>query len=833
MLIEKEISRRMRSRGLPFVDFPKNSVEWDDLSKSAHENPTSSNGSRIECYTSITEVPVSIWEKFAQRDSVGLEMGYLYAIEDSGINDIHPYYLIGYRNAEPIGIAYCFSIQMDLAKMANSYPPEVLRTIKTWKPDFMEVRIVEVGHIASIGTTIEALQPYMPNFLDMLSEKLDEIAQFENADLGLIRDISPSSLSEFDVLKNKGYQSVMGFPVARMKLNWSSFDEYLAALKSQKRHKIRQRRFELQAPEIKVEIIENYAPYAERLAELWKNVAKRNNGYEHERLTPSFFEALSHHLRGRSHVVAIKLHGKIVAYGLNLIGDEEYFGMAEGLDYAVRDRYDLYANNIFEGLRVACELKKKYYNIGITTYDFKTSIGAELNPTIYLMKAFKESAYTPVYADLIQESIEQPENHHRAFRGIHKSNRPQLKNIQSTLTHSTNSLDPFTKHLNYIRVDTARSTGLYAFCPEFESSQEPIIQHTGRDVIMLGTNSYLGLSTHPKVTDAMHAAIDKYGSGCSGSPLLNGTLDLHNQLTNELAQFMEKQDALIFSTGYQTNVGVVSALVSRNDVLIMDKRNHASLIDGARLSGATLARYKHNDLEALEAVLKKYVHKPKLIVTDSVFSMEGTLIDLPKIVLLAKKYQARLMLDESHAVGVFGKTGRGVAEHYSLLNEVDIIMGTFSKSFASVGGFVAGDRKIIDTLKHIARSHIFSASLPPAAVAAVLTALKIIDEEPERRTQLLENARFLANGLQDLGFRVGRHGGPIIPVFCGHEILALAAFSKLFDEGVFVNPVTYPAVPKDQEILRISLMATHDETMLLHALDVFKRIRTPNWPALT
>jgi len=349
---------------------------------------------------------------------------------------------------------------------------------------------------------------------------------------------------------------------------------------------------------------------------------------------------------------------------------------------------------------------------------------------------------------------------------------------------------------------------------------------------MLGTNSYLGLATHPKVKEAAKEAIEKYGSGCSGSPMLNGTLDLHHQLANELAQFIGKQDALIFSTGYQTNVGVVSALVNRDDVLIMDERNHASLIDGARLAGATFVRYKHNDLESLESVLQKFANRPKLVVTDTLFSMEGTVINLPGMVQLVKKYHARLMLDESHAIGVMGPTGRGIAEQFGLTDQVDIIMGTFSKSFASIGGFVAGDRKIIDTLRHTSRSHIFSASLPPSAVAAVLAAIKIIDEEPERRTRLLQNARFLAEGLQDSGYAITHQGSAIIPVFCGHELITIAAFHKLFEEGVFVNPVTWPAVPRNQEMLRISLMATHDEDMLLKALEVFRKIKTKHWPQI-
>lgn len=787
---------------------------------------------RIEFYNSVNHVPVHCWEHLASCQTVGLEIDHLRAIELSRINNIRPYYFIGYDNEEPVGIAYCFSIEIDLARMANSYPPNVLETVKAWKPGFMQVRLLEVGHIASLGTTIEVNKSSIGDFLQMLSVKIDEIARIENSDLCLIRDISMTDYADFSVLAQVGFQAVMGFPVARMKVEWESLENYTASLKSKKRRNVLLKMEKLKAPEISVEVIEDYALYADRLAELWANVAKNNNGYEHERLTPAFFIAMSENLKGRSHLVAIKRYDQIVAFGLNLIGDEEYFGMAEGMDYELRDQYDLYANNIFEALRVACQMGKKTFNLGITSYDFKASIGAEFDPCFYFVKAMKQGCYTPVYADLISKSIDQPENKHRVFRNTKASKRVQLWKSTSILNKQVGTLDPFARHYRYIRVDKIRSANLYTYCPVFESAQEPVIKHEGREVIMLGTNSYLGLATHPNVKQAAHEAIDKYGSGCSGSPLLNGTLDLHQQLSCELARFLGKEDTLLFSTGYQTNVGVISALVCRNDVLIMDERNHASLVDGARLSRATLARYKHNNMDSLELVLKKYADQPKLMVTDSLFSMEGTIVDLPKIVELAKKYHARLMLDESHALGVMGPGGRGVAEYFGLTSEVDVIMGTFSKSFASVGGFVAGDRKLIDTLKHTSRSHIFSASLPPSAVASVLASLKIIIDEPERRNQLLANARFLVKGLKELGYRVDYNGSPIISLFCGHELITVAAFNKLFENGVFVNPVTSPAVPKNHEMLRISLMATHTEEMLLKALEIFKQLRTTCWPEM-
>jgi 8-amino-7-oxononanoate synthase len=393
------------------------------------------------------------------------------------------------------------------------------------------------------------------------------------------------------------------------------------------------------------------------------------------------------------------------------------------------------------------------------------------------------------------------------------------------------SHDPFSKLLDYTRVSAARVAGIYQYFPVFESAQCPVIKHEGRDVIMLGTNSYLGLATHPDVKAAMHRAIDEYGSACSGSPLLNGTLDIHRELASRLARFSGKEDALLYSTGYQANVGALSAILGRHDIVVMDKRSHASLVDGARLSGAKLARYEHNDLESLEAQLKRHSGQPVLVVTDSLFSMEGTVADLPGIVGLARRYGARLMLDESHAIGVLGARGAGAAESFGLVDAVDLIMGTFSKSLASVGGFVAGSRKVIDSLRHLSRGHVFSASLPPAAVAATLAALDIVERDGSLRERLASNAAFLAGGLRSLGFEVGAAEGPIVPVHCGHELLALSAYRKLFEDGVFVNPVLHPAVPKGCELLRVSLMATHDEATLSRALDIFARARTPWWPA--
>ena len=337
--------------------------------------------------------------------------------------------------------------------------------------------------------------------------------------------------------------------------------------------------------------------------------------------------------------------------------------------------------------------------------------------------------------------------------------------------------------------------GLYPFSPVFTSAQDPVVQHDGRDVIMMGTNSYLGLATHPRVKEAARAALERYGTGCSGSPMLNGTLDLHVELADRLARFTGADDALVFSTGYQTNLGAVSALVREGDTVLMDERSHASLIDGARLARALLVPTA-TPTPPRWGRLERCRPGRTLVVTDSLFSMEGTVVDLPRIVDLVRSHHARLLLDNPHAIGVMGPGGRGVAEHFGLLGQVDLVMGTLSKSLASIGGFVAGDRKVIDTLRHTARSHLFSASLPPASVAAALSALDLIGEEPERRRRLLSNARFLGDGLRRLGYQGRRprqrHTAGVLWQRTAHP----GRLPGLLRGGVFVNPVTYPAIPQ-------------------------------------
>jgi len=367
-------------------------------------------------------------------------------------------------------------------------------------------------------------------------------------------------------------------------------------------------------------------------------------------------------------------------------------------------------------------------------------------------------------------------------------------------------------------------SGNYFFFRKLESAQDSEVMVNGKRVIMVGSNNYLGLTNHPRVKEAAIKAIEKFGSGCAGSRFLNGNLEIHEELEAKLARFFRKEAALVFATGYQTNLGTISALVGRNDVAIIDKYDHASIIDGCRLSFGKVKKFRHNDMKDLERILEGTKDKGKLIIVDGVFSMEGDIADLPPIVKLAKTYGARVMVDDAHGVGVLGEGGRGTAEHFGLENEIDLIMGTYSKSLAAIGGFVAGSWEVINYIKHTARSMIFSASLPPALVASVSTALDIIEEQPQLITQLWKNTRKMLQGYKELGFDTGTSETPIIPIIIGDTMKVFGMCRLLFENGIFVNPVASPAVPPGRELLRTSYMATHTEEQLDRVLEAFKKV---------
>jgi 8-amino-7-oxononanoate synthase len=387
--------------------------------------------------------------------------------------------------------------------------------------------------------------------------------------------------------------------------------------------------------------------------------------------------------------------------------------------------------------------------------------------------------------------------------------------------------DVFAKVTQYTKARETQAAGLYPYFMPIEGSEATEVIADGKRRVMIGSNNYLGLTHDPRVIEAAQAALRKYGTACTGSRFLNGNTDLHERLEYELAKLTGKEAALVFSTGYQTNVGVISSLLSRSDIVYIDKLNHASIVDGCLLSVGQTVRFRHGDLDDLEVQLRRSDdRKGKLIAVDGVFSMEGEIIDLPRLVDLRARYGARLLVDDAHAIGVLGPTGAGTAEHFGLTDQVDLIVGTFSKSFAAIGGFVAGDEPVIHYMKHHARSLIFSASMPPSACATVLACLEIMAQEPERRQRLWAHARRMKEGFTSLGFDVGETRAPIIPVIVGDVLRTFQFWRALYDNGVFTNPVVPPAVPEGSSRIRTSYIATHTDEQLDFVLEVFERVGT-------
>jgi 8-amino-7-oxononanoate synthase len=395
----------------------------------------------------------------------------------------------------------------------------------------------------------------------------------------------------------------------------------------------------------------------------------------------------------------------------------------------------------------------------------------------------------------------------------------------SQATPGGSIVDVFQKCREFTRVSDAREAGHYLFYREIESPQDPVVTMDGQKVVMLGSMNYLGLTSHPKVKEAAIRATEKYGTGCAGSRLLNGTLDVHVHLEERLARFMHREAALVFSTGYGVNVGVLSCLLGRRDVALLDSMDHASILDGVRLSFAKQLKFRHNEAGDLEKKLGLVdPEKGKLIAVEGVYSMEGDVAPLPEIVRHKKKYAARLFVDEAHSLGVFGEHGRGVAEHFGVEDEVDLVMGTFSKSLATVGGFIAGPFEVVDFIKHNARTQVFTAAIPPGAVAAVEAALDIIETEPERRERLWENTEYMRGELEGLGFETCGSQSPIISLLVGEDAATFQMAKRLQEEGVFVNPVMTPAVPAGQSMIRTSYMATHSREQLDQALGALAKV---------
>ncbi|MCK6539134.1 MAG: aminotransferase class I/II-fold pyridoxal phosphate-dependent enzyme [Anaerolineales bacterium] len=385
-------------------------------------------------------------------------------------------------------------------------------------------------------------------------------------------------------------------------------------------------------------------------------------------------------------------------------------------------------------------------------------------------------------------------------------------------------MDIFEKCHNYTIAKEAMAGGYYPYFIPLTENEGSEATFRGHRLIMCGSNNYLGLTTHPKVRQAAMDAISRFGTSCTGSRFLNGTLELHEQLEHELAEWSGKEAALVFSTGMQTNLGVISALVTREDVVILDKQDHASIVDGAKLAWGETKRFRHNDMADLERALSKVPSgKGMLIVVDGLYSMEGDIAPLPGIIALCKKYGARLMVDDAHAMGVLGG-GHGTAAHFGVTQDTDLIMSTFSKSFASLGGFIAGDEPIVHYIKHHARALIFSASIPAPNAAAVLAALQVMREEPERIERVNANAAYVRRELRRLGFDIGASETPVVPIIIGDDMRTLFAWKVLFEAGVFVNPILAPAVPEGRQLLRTSYMATHTDEQLSRVLEIYERV---------
>jgi 8-amino-7-oxononanoate synthase len=389
-------------------------------------------------------------------------------------------------------------------------------------------------------------------------------------------------------------------------------------------------------------------------------------------------------------------------------------------------------------------------------------------------------------------------------------------------------LDLFSKCYDFTRADEIKKTGLYPYFRAIEENEGPVVQIEGRKIIMAGSNNYLGLTAHPKVKEAAIKAVEKYGTGCSGSRYLTGTLDLHIELEYRLAKFFNKEAVLLFSTGYQTAQGIIPTLVQRGDYIISDKDNHACIVAGNLMAKGAMAefvRYKHNDMDDLERVIQKLpADSGKLIVSDGVFSTGGEIVNLAQLNKIAKEYKARILIDDAHSVGVIGKGGRGTASEFNLENEIDLTMGTFSKTFASLGGFVAGEERVINYIKHYAPALIFSASPTPASVAAAIAALDILEAHPELVIKLIRNATKVRNAFKEAGFRVTEGRTAIVPVIVGDDALAFKMWRMLYDAGLFVNVFISPGVPPGRQMMRTSYMAAHEDSHLDSIVDIFKNV---------
>lgn len=781
---------------------------------------------------SIREIDRASWRE-TENIPTPLLPEFLEAVETSGINGIKPHYLEFRRDGVWAGCANVFVSSTDFSTFDTKLPASARQAIKRWFPDFMSFDVVECGFFTMIGEALCVERKHdLPAAIAALDAGMHAVARESKADFLFIRDIPMAHFDAYNaVLKPRGYKPVLGFANSVIGITWERIDDYLAALDSKTRLKFKNSMKLKEKFGVEVSVETNYEYLAPTFEKLWRNVNQNAGEYSREQLDEKFFRCCAQLLKHQSEALVFRYNGEVIAFMLNMIGEDDYVVLDWGVDYDFEHyrQSNLYRAATLMSLERAIELRKGRMELGITNYTPKMTLGASVEPLVYFVKHVDNPRFSHAFAKILADSIAQPDNTgHAALRRIagEPVDIPAIEARMKREQDPYNEQDLFNRVGRYFRAETMRLGGIYGLYPEFDCAQSSSITFSDRrERVLLGTNSYLGAATHPTVVEAAREAIARYGSGCSGSPLLNGTLDIHNMLERELAEFMQCEAIALCSTGYQTNLAALSSLLQPGDVAIMDARNHRSLFDGVRLSGADCLIHRHADMEHLERVLARTAGRRRMIVTDSLFSMEGTIADLRTICDLAERYGARVFVDESHAVGVLGETGRGVCELQGVTHRVDLVMGTFSKSFAALGGFIGGRYDVIDFIKHNAGGHIFSASLPAAVVETVRAVLRLIHSEPERRTGILERARYMATSLQAMGYNAPWHGSQIVPVVFGNYTLALAAYKRFMQHGVYVNPVGPPAVPEEASGFRTSYIATHRWEDLERALDVFRAHR--------
>ncbi|RRS10046.1 aminotransferase class I/II-fold pyridoxal phosphate-dependent enzyme [Pseudoalteromonas sp. J010] len=783
-------------------------------------------------YRSLSEIEEQKWDSAGK--STGLDHKFLNIVEQSKLNNLAHFY-IHHQSHDASARANCYVVDFDFATTDQSLS-EIITPIKTWFPKFMDFKVFELGLFTMIGdgfeSTSNAESPCSAEaFLIKTIESMEVLGRECHNDFFLIRDI-PTSQIEYlaTLLKPYGYLPCSGFTNAVLYNQWSTFDAYLDFQNSKTRNKMRSALKLEEKFGIKVEVTKDFKHLSKEMERLWQNVNKNSKDYSREQLTADFFLQTQLNCPENSEVITLTYQGKLIAFMYNLIGDDDYIMLDWGVDYNF-EHYkaaNLYRAASLLSIKRMIELKKARLELGITNYTPKLFLSATLEPKAFFIKHKNDPELSEALARTLTDNIHHAEKLSFTDQAGNESEvdeqywRDYIHQLLNGVTHT----DVLHKAKQYSDNLQLKLAGLYGFYPEFYSGQYSTIKNEkNEDIILLGTNSYLGLNTDPRLIEAATTATQHYGTGCSGSPLLNGTLDLHTKLEKSLANLTNKQAALLCSTGYQTNLSALSAIADKDTLVLMDERNHRSLYDAVKLSGAQIKVYAHKDYQQLTRILQRNQNRPSLIVSDTVFSMEGTTADLDALVTIKKTFNSRLFLDESHAMGVVGVYGEGLAVASGLDSDVDLIMGTFSKSFGALGGFVSGDKKVIDYIKHHGSGHIFSASLPASICATVLASINIFKEEPRRREKLKELTQYLSQKLKHIGFNVqGSENVPIIHLILGHGTLAFAAYNILLKRGVYVNPIMPPAVPPEEAGFRISLMANHEAADIDKAIAEFTRL---------